>query len=75
MLSEMHQKERKELEVTKIQFKEKLSEQEARENSLSSLVENLKAELAEKSLMQERIQELEQKLLAAEKAYSQEVCS
>nr|XP_009384178.1 PREDICTED: sporulation-specific protein 15 isoform X3 [Musa acuminata subsp. malaccensis] len=72
MLSEMHQKERKELEVTKIQFKEKLSEQEASENSLSSLVENLKAELAEKSLMQERIQELEQKLLAAEKAYSQE---
>ncbi|XP_064946546.1 sporulation-specific protein 15-like isoform X1 [Musa acuminata AAA Group] len=72
MLSEMHQKERKELEVTKIQFKEKLSEQEARENSLSSLVENLKAELAEKSLMQEQIQELEQKLLAAEKAYSQE---
>ncbi|XP_009384176.2 COP1-interactive protein 1 isoform X1 [Musa acuminata AAA Group] len=73
MLSEMHQKERKELEVTKIQFKEKLSEQEASENSLSSLVENLKAELAEKSLMQERIQELEQKLLAAEKAYSQEI--
>ncbi|CAL9206889.1 unnamed protein product [Musa hybrid cultivar] len=72
MLSEMHQKERKELEVTKIQIKEKLSEQEASENSLSSLVENLKAELAEKSLMQERIQELEQKLLAAEKAYSQE---
>ncbi|URD78446.1 hypothetical protein MUK42_19123 [Musa troglodytarum] len=73
MLGEMQQKERKELEVTNIQFKEKLSEQEARENSLSSLVENLKAELAEKSLMQEQIQELEQKLLAAEKAYSQEI--
>lgn len=75
MVSEMYHKATKELESTIVQLEEKLSEKKAREDSLNSLTENLKAQLAEKSLMQSHIPELEQKLLLAEKTYIQEVLS
>nr|XP_009399253.1 PREDICTED: sporulation-specific protein 15-like [Musa acuminata subsp. malaccensis] len=73
MVSEMYHKATKELESTIVQLEEKLSEKKAREDSLNSLTENLKAQLAEKSLMQSQIPELEQKLLLAEKTYIQEI--
>lgn len=71
--NEMYQKARNELEATTAQLEEKLLEQKAREDSLISLVENLKAELAEKSIMQAHVSELEEKLLLSEKKYAQEV--
>ena len=75
LVSKMYHKATKELESTIVQWEEKLSEKKAREDSLNSLTENLKAQLAEKSLMQSQIPELEQKLLLAEKTYIQEVLS
>ncbi|URE13288.1 hypothetical protein MUK42_24000 [Musa troglodytarum] len=66
MLNKMHQNSRRELEATIVQLEEKLSEQMARELSLNSIIENLKEELSEKSLMQPRISELEEKLRDAE---------
>lgn len=72
MLHEMYQNMRRELETT-VQLKEEATEEKAREFPLNSLVGNLEAELAEKSLMQARISELEHKLLLAEKTYIQEV--
>ncbi|RWW75099.1 hypothetical protein BHE74_00016898 [Ensete ventricosum] len=62
MHKEMHQNARKELEATISQLEEKLREQKAREFSFASLVESLKAELSEKSLMQS---DMEKKLIHA----------
>nr|XP_009405405.1 PREDICTED: golgin subfamily B member 1-like isoform X6 [Musa acuminata subsp. malaccensis] len=72
MLHEMYQNMRRELETT-VQLKEEPTKEKAREFPLNSLVGNLEAELAEKSLMQARISELEHKLLLAEKTYIQEI--
>ncbi|THU50439.1 hypothetical protein C4D60_Mb06t20240 [Musa balbisiana] len=66
MLNEMYQNARRQLEATIVQLEEKLSEQMARELSFNSIIENLKEELSEKSLMQPRISELEEKLRDAE---------
>ncbi|RWW75097.1 hypothetical protein BHE74_00016897 [Ensete ventricosum] len=59
MRNEMHNDARKELEETIVQLTQNLSEQKGREFTLDSLVESLKSELSEKTLMQS---ELEQKL-------------
>ncbi|CAL9095061.1 unnamed protein product [Musa acuminata var. zebrina] len=72
MLHEMYQNMRRELETT-VQLKEEPTDEKAREFPLNSLVGNLEAELAEKSLMQARISELEHKLLLYEKTYTQEI--
>ncbi|KAG6513463.1 putative leucine-rich repeat-containing protein DDB_G0290503 [Zingiber officinale] len=73
LLKEMHEKLRNEHETSVAQLERELSQQKVDKESLSSLVDNLRAELAEKSLLQERASELEEKLLLAEKAYAQEV--
>lgn len=62
-LNELYQKTKKELEMMMLQLEETLNRLKEREFTLHSLVDNLKAELTEKSLMQE---ELGQKLAVAE---------
>ncbi|WOK94748.1 myosin-14-like [Canna indica] len=70
-LTEMYQKEKTELKAIIIHLKEQLHEQKNREVSLNAHVENLKVELADKSLMQDQITELEKKLLIAQKSYTE----
>lgn len=72
-LTESYQKTKKELEAIIIQLEEQLSEQKTKEISLCADMKILKAELADKSLMQEQISELESKLLFAQKSYMEEV--
>lgn len=73
MLNEMYQNAKKELEAIVVQLEGQLNAQKEREVSLNANVENLKAELAEKSLIQPKISQLEQQLLLAENKYMEKV--
>ncbi|XP_074584798.1 uncharacterized protein LOC141840648 [Curcuma longa] len=73
LLKETYEKLRNERETSEAQLERELSKQKVKEESLNSLIDNLRAELAEKSLLQQRASDLEEKLLLAEKAYAQEV--
>ncbi|KAG1365102.1 myosin-9 [Cocos nucifera] len=66
MLNEMYENAKKELEAIVVQLEGQLNAQKERELSLNADVENLKAELAEKSLIQPKISQLEQQLLSSE---------
>ncbi|CAL9110322.1 unnamed protein product [Musa acuminata var. zebrina] len=72
-VTESYQKTKKDLEAIIIQLEEQLSEQKTKEISLCADMKILKAELADKSLMQEQISELESKLLFAQKSYMEEI--
>ncbi|XP_008777655.2 myosin-9-like isoform X2 [Phoenix dactylifera] len=73
MLNEMYQNAKKELEAIIVQLEEQLNAQKDREVSLNADVENLKAELAEKFLIQSKISQLEQQLLLAENKYMEKI--
>ncbi|XP_038985675.1 myosin-9-like isoform X3 [Phoenix dactylifera] len=73
MLNEMYQNAKKELEAIIVQLEEQVNAQKARELSLNADVENLKAELAEKSVIQSKISQLEQQLLLAETKYMEKI--
>lgn len=72
MVNQIYQKARQELEAKIVQVDEKVRKHKAKEFYLNS-VDNLKAELSEKSLMKAQILELEQKMLLAEETYSRKV--
>ncbi|XP_077253344.1 early endosome antigen isoform X2 [Tasmannia lanceolata] len=76
LLTKTYQDSREELKALidqlEGQLEGQLNEQKARENTLNSEVENLKAEIAEKSIMQTRIAELEQHLTLAESRLKEE---
>lgn len=73
LLTKTYQDAKEELQAVIVQLETQLSEQKERENALSSVVENLKAELTEKSALQTRIEELEEQLLLAKTHLKQEV--
>lgn len=70
---EAQEKNVEKLEARVINLEEQLSESKTTEISLRTHVENLKAELADRSLMQEQNSKLEQKLELAEKRYMKKV--
>lgn len=72
-LSETHQNSKKELESVILQLEEKLKEQNAKEDALKSEIENLKAEIDEKPVLQTRLKELEEQLMKSEDQLKQEV--
>ncbi|KAG2711425.1 hypothetical protein I3760_04G076600 [Carya illinoinensis] len=74
-LSETHQNSKKELESVILQLEEKLKEQNAKEDALKSEIENLKAEIDEKPVLQTRLKELEEQLMKSEDQLKQEVQS
>lgn len=57
----------------KNQLEGKLGEEKANEDSLKAEIEKLKAEIAEKSVLQPRIKELEEQLIIAEAQWKEEV--
>ncbi|KAF8390899.1 hypothetical protein HHK36_023198 [Tetracentron sinense] len=73
MLNETYQDARKELQTVINQLEGQLNEQKAREDALNAEMENLKAELTQKSLLQTRVTELEQQLILAENRVKEEV--
>ncbi|XP_042402402.1 centrosomal protein of 290 kDa-like [Zingiber officinale] len=73
MISRMHEKAIEELEATIVLSEEKLGQYKANEFSLNALVENLKAELSDKSILKAHILELEQKMLLSKESYTKEV--
>lgn len=72
-LFEAQEKNIEKLEARVINLEELLSESKTTEISLRTRVENLKAELADRSVMQEQNSKLEQKLELAEKRYMEKV--
>ncbi|XP_048434435.1 myosin-10-like [Pyrus x bretschneideri] len=66
LLNEVHQNTKKELQQAISNLEEQLKEQKAGEAALKSEVENLKAEATEKSLLQNSLKELEEKLVKTE---------
>ncbi|KAF8412706.1 hypothetical protein HHK36_000674 [Tetracentron sinense] len=73
MLNRTYQDARKELQTVITQLEGQLNEQKAREDALMAEMENLKAELTEKSVLQTRVTELEQQLILAETQVKEEV--
>lgn len=73
LLTKTYQDAKEELQAVIVQLETQLSEQKERENALSSVVENLKAELTEKSVLLTRIEELEEQLLLAKTHLKEEV--
>ena len=73
LLNEVHQNTKKELQQVISELEEQLKEQKAGEAALKSEIENLKAEVAEKPLLQNSLQELEEKLVKTEAQLQKEV--
>ena len=73
MINETYQDSRKELQASINQLEEQLNGQKATEDSLKIELENLKAELSEKLVLQARVVELEQQLTLAESRLKEEV--
>ncbi|XP_058097152.1 uncharacterized protein LOC131242486 [Magnolia sinica] len=73
LLTKTYQAAREELQAVIVQMEGQLNEQKAREAILNSDVENLKAELTEKSLLQTHIAQLEEQLMLAETRLKEEV--
>lgn len=73
LLTETYQNAKKELESVILQLEQQLKEQNAKEDALRSDIENLKAEIAEKPVLQTRLKELEEQLLKNENQLKEEV--
>jgi golgin subfamily A member 4 len=73
LLNETNQNLKKELESIILDLEEKLKEHHKNEESLKSEVETLKIEIAEKSALQSRLQEIEAQLVKAESRLHEEV--
>lgn len=73
LLNELNQNIKKELQQVISQLEEQLKEHKAGEDALKSEVENLKAEIAEKSLLEKSLKELEEQLVKTEAQLKQEV--
>jgi len=73
LLNETNQNLKKELESIILDLEEKLKEHQKNEDSLKSEVETLKNEIAEKSALQSKLQEIEAQLVKAESRLHEEV--
>ena len=73
LLTETYQNAKKELESVILLLEQQLKEQNAKEDALRSDIENLKAEIAEKPVLQTRLKELEEQLLKNENQLEEEV--
>lgn len=73
LLTETYQNAKKELESVILQLEQQLKEQNAKEDALRSDIENLKAEIAEKPVLQTRLKDLEEQLLKNENQLKEEV--
>lgn len=73
LLTETYQNAKKELESVILQLEQQLKEQNAKEDALRSDIENLKAEIAEKPVLQTRLKELEEQLVKNENQLKEEV--
>lgn len=73
LLNETYQNAKKELESVILQLEQQLKEQNAKEDALRSDIENLKAEIAEKPVLQTRLKELEEQLVKNENQLKEEV--
>ncbi|XP_077244552.1 uncharacterized protein LOC143884707 [Tasmannia lanceolata] len=73
VLTKTYHDTKEELQTVIIQLEGQLNEQKARESSLNADMENLKAEITEKSGLQTHIEELEQQLMLAETRLKEEV--
>lgn len=73
LLTETYQNAKKELESVILQLEQQLKEQNAKEVALRSDIENLKAEIAEKPVLQTRLKDLEEQLLKNENQLKEEV--
>jgi peptidoglycan hydrolase CwlO-like protein len=73
LLTETYQNGKKELQTVILQLEEQLKEQNAKQDALRSEIEELKAELTEKTVLQTRLTELEEQLVKSEDRLKQEV--
>lgn len=73
ILNGMYESTKKELEEVVVKLEEELNERKTREFSLNADVENLKAEVAEKSAHKLHISKLEQQFSLSEQRFMQEV--
>lgn len=71
MLGETYGNSKKELESLMFQLEERVKEKQTSEDTLKCEIDNLKAEILEKSALQTRLKELEEKI--AEKSITEEV--
>jgi septal ring factor EnvC (AmiA/AmiB activator) len=73
LLNETNQNLKKQLESLILGLEEKLKDHQKNEDSLKSEVETLKTEIADKSALQSRLQEIEAQLAKAESRLHEEV--
>jgi len=73
LLNETNQDIKKELQSLILDLEEKLKEQQKIEGSLRSEIETLKIEIAEKSVLQRQLQEIEGQLTKSESRLNEEV--
>ena len=73
LLNETHQNTKKELQSVILRLEEQLKDEKENEGSLKLEIKNLKAEIAESSLLQTRVKELEEQLVTVETQLKEEV--
>ena len=73
LLNETHQNTKKELQSVILRLEEQLKDEKENEGSLKLEIKNLKAEIAESSLLQTRVKELEEQLVTVESLLKEEV--
>jgi chromosome segregation ATPase len=73
LLTESYQNAKKELQSVILQLEQQLKEQIAKEDAFRSEIENLKAENADKPVLQTRLKELEEQLVKTEDQLKEEV--
>lgn len=73
LLNENYQAAKNELQAVIIQLEGQLKEQKANEDAIKAEMENLKAEIADKSVLQTRLDELQKQLVLAEARLKEEV--
>lgn len=73
LLNETYQAAKNEFQAVIIQLEGQLKEKQANEDAIRAEIEKLKAELADKSVLQTRLEELEKQLVIAEALLKEEV--
>lgn len=73
LLNETYQNAKNELQSVIMQLEGQLKENKANEDAIKSEIESLKVEIAEKSLLQTRLKELEEQLVKTEARLKEEV--
>ena len=73
LLNETYQAAKNELQAVIIQLEGQLKEQKENEDAIKSEVESLKTEVADKSVLQTRLDELQKQLVIAEARLKEEV--